>query len=797
VNQDATNSERDDGAQRALRRFRRLQSLQLIILTLVAGLVVAAVAVSGRSIIAANVDQREQLSLQARVVAQRDNLRGVENAFWRHRASGKPGIPLSIRSAMATARDEAKALLALERDAGNTPGEAAAQAMLDGIERSGSLIADYPVYGAAVERKLLAQATALMGNVTSITEAWVAIHDEQVAKTAVHENDATRALLVRVALLISLLGLVTLFTWILTSRARVGVLDHLESSTREQAALRRVATVVASEPASSAVFDALAREVAILLGTDLGRVMRFDEAEAAVAGVWTRASQGSVFTAHLPETWSISHGLAGRVLASQACARVEWAQLDDPVARTFAAGGFVESIAAPIWVDSILWGLVAVDTTTPGILGAGTEDRLAQFAYLAGLAIANTEARERLSAQAATDPLTGLANHGAFHQRLEAEVARAQRNGRELSLVLIDLDHFKDINDTFGHQVGDRVLADIARALSPLVREGELLARVGGEELAWLLPESEHLGAHAAAERARAAISAARPGDLDTVTASAGVCSLDRAGSSRELYRLADAALFWAKSQGRDCAITYEQDAVDDIPHHERTAQMERARTLGALRALARAVDARDPATQRHSERVATMTYDLAIEHGWSVERAGSLREAALVHDVGKIGVPDAVLLKPGRLDPAEYAQIQAHSALGAQIVSEVLTPEQVGWVRHHHERFDAGGYPDRLSGLDIPEGARIMAVADSWDAMTGQRNYRDALRADEALLECQTASGTQFDSGVIVSLERLYARGVLGGRPTHPALEAASSQHVRALNSRDERFSDGAADGS
>lgn len=158
--------------------------------------------------------------------------------------------------------------------------------------------------------------------------------------------------------------------------------------------------------------------------------------------------------------------------------------------------------------------------------------------------------------------------------------------------------------------------------------------------------------------------------------------------------------------------------------------------------------------------------------------------------------MPDAVLLKPGRLDLAEYAQIQAHSALGAQIVSEVLTPEQVGWVRHHHERFDVGGYPDRLSGLDIPEGARIMAVADSWDAMTGHRNYRDALGADEAMLECRTASGTQFDSGVVVSLERLHARGVLGRRATHPTREAASSQHVQALDSHDERFSDGAADG-
>lgn len=150
------------------------------------------------------------------------------------------------------------------------------------------------------------------------------------------------------------------------------------------------------------------------------------------------------------------------------------------------------------------------------------------------------------------------------------------------------------------------MLADIARVLIPLVREGELLACVGGEELAWLLPES-------APRRACRRRTGSR-GDLCRPSRRprrghrlCRVCSLDRAGSSHELYRLADAALFWAKSHGRDCAVTFEQGAVNDIPHHERTAQMERARALGALRALARAVDARDPATQRHSERVATL----------------------------------------------------------------------------------------------------------------------------------------------------------------------------------------------
>lgn len=186
---------------------------------------------------------------------------------------------------------------------------------------------------------------------------------------------------------------------------------------------------------------------------------------------------------------------------------------------------------------------------------------------------------------------------------------------------------------------------------------------------------------------------------------------------------------------------------------------------LGAVRALARAVDARDPVTRRHSERVAAVAGALAGEMGWDAEGRARLREAGLVHDVGKIGVPDRVLFKAGRLTGAERAEIVRHAVLGAEMVADVLAPAQVAWVRGHHERWDGGGYPDGLSGEAIPDGARVLALADAWDAMTSARSYRAPLGAREALAECVRCAGAQFWPDAVVALEALVGPQATGSR--------------------------------
>jgi putative nucleotidyltransferase with HDIG domain len=177
---------------------------------------------------------------------------------------------------------------------------------------------------------------------------------------------------------------------------------------------------------------------------------------------------------------------------------------------------------------------------------------------------------------------------------------------------------------------------------------------------------------------------------------------------------------------------------------------------LAGLRALARAIDAKDPVTSSHSERVAQLSAAIAGRLGWSAERIALLREAALVHDVGKIGIPDAILLKPGRLTAEEYEIVKQHATLGARIVEGVLSAEQVDWVRWHHERPDGRGYPDGLADDAIPEGAAIIALADTWDVMTISRPYSPPKSRDVALGECLALADRQFRSRVLEVLADL-----------------------------------------
>lgn len=380
----------------------------------------------------------------------------------------------------------------------------------------------------------------------------------------------------------------------------------------------------------------------------------------------------------------------------------------------------------------------------------------------------DVSARKRLEAQtleslaaaeelAAIDPLTGLANHRTFHERLRTEVERARRNGRGLSLVLMDLDHFKRVNDLHGHQMGDRVLVHAARIFQDETRTGELVARVGGEEFAMVLPEADEAEAFRAAERIRRAIAATTFPAVGAMTMSAGVCDLSQGPDADTLYRLADGALYWAKHRGRNVVLRHSPESLTALSARDKADRLERQQALVSIRLLARVVDAKDPSTRRHSERVGDLAAELAEALGWTPERAALLREAGLVHDVGKIGVPDAVLFKPASLTPGEFETVREHAALGARIVSEGLTEEQVAWVRGHHERWDGNGYPDGLTAEECPEGARIMALADAWDAMTSERTYTPVpLLPADAIIECRARAGSQFWPRAVEALIRI-----------------------------------------
>ncbi len=421
----------------------------------------------------------------------------------------------------------------------------------------------------------------------------------------------------------------------------------------------------------------------------------------------------------------------------------------------------------------LLLGALFLSFAEPRTFTARERTAAESLAGMTALALANARLHAQsvrtaaeAEARSANDPLTGLANHRGFQERLQQEVTRARRHRRSLSLALVDIDRFRRVNEQHGHEAGDKVLQAIATQLQSAARDTDLVARVGGEEIAWLMPETEAMEAWQAVDRAREAVARLALPHVGRVTVSAGVCDLDQSGSGGELLRLAEGALYWAKQHGRDVAFLYSPEVVEVLSDAEHAERLTRLQALQSIRVLARAVDAKDPSTRQHSERVSEVARVLAGALGWSPDDASALRDAGLVHDVGKIAVPDAILFKPDRLTDAEFTRVRAHAALGAEIVADVLSSAQVAWVRGHHERWDGAGYPDGLSGDGIPEGARILTLADAWDVMTSARPYGEPLSREDALAECRDCSGRQFWPAAVAALERLVADGDLPDGP-------------------------------
>ena len=402
-------------------------------------------------------------------------------------------------------------------------------------------------------------------------------------------------------------------------------------------------------------------------------------------------------------------------------------------------------VAVPIRVRRELWGSVLAVASSDEEIPPDLEERLGIFADLVGLAITNTDTSARLLAQATGDPLTGLLNHRAFQERVESEVGRAQRYDRPLALVLLDLDHFKLINDSYGHQAGDAALMQAARLLERGARAGDVLGRIGGDEFALLLPETTAAGAWPIAERWAAEFRAAPVGVAAHLTMSAGICDLTHANGSQELLRFADGALYWAKNEGRDTIVIYSPEVVLELTDSDRADRLQRLQALMSIRTLAHSIDVKENPADAHSERVAVLVRRLAEAAGWPHVRIAHLMEAARIHDVGKIGVPDEVLLKPASLTQDEFELIKPHAALGAQMAREALSGEQAMWIEQHHERFDGAGYPNGLSGAQISEGAGLLALADSWVVMTSARSYSAAKPERQALDECLSLAGSQF----------------------------------------------------
>lgn len=420
-----------------------------------------------------------------------------------------------------------------------------------------------------------------------------------------------------------------------------------------------------------------------------------------------------------------------------------------PLAILEPSYGWVPSVVLPAMeiIAIPAFGIAAAQATDP----ASRSLRLAVVGIVAVLLAIRTlltvADTDTLLAGAAIDPLTGLHSHRHFQEQLASEIASAVRYRENVSLISLDIDDFQRVNSAGGHGAGDLTMVEVARAVERAVRARDVVCRTGGDEIAVILPGADSNAAFAVALRALSEVRSI-PGSVGrSLTASAGVASYPQHAADRDqLTRRAEGALYWAKTHGKDRVTVYDPDVVVALDAEEAIRELRQRADLEAVRALAAAVDARDEATQDHSRNVARHAVALARELGLDDQTALQIEFAGLLHDVGMIGVPDSVLRKSGALNADERARMEAHAGLGEQILSSTQMREILPWVRHHHERWDGTGYPDGLSGEDIPLGARILALANSYDAMRSNRPYRAAMSRSAALQEIDLNLGAWFD---------------------------------------------------
>jgi diguanylate cyclase (GGDEF)-like protein len=494
------------------------------------------------------------------------------------------------------------------------------------------------------------------------------------------------------------------------------------------------------------VLDTLAREAGMAVG-------------GGISGVYLLDADGSATATaghNTPPEWfgariAPGEGIAGQVLATGRPVTTADYDADVTLPAEIDLPGVKAGVGVPMRWNGALRGALSIGFPERRTATREDFDVLEAIADLAVVACHNAEVYAHVRTAASTDALTGLLNHGAMQVRVREEIARAARDGAPLCCVLIDLDDFKRVNDELGHPAGDALLRRVADALRAEVRPYDQVARYGGDEFVIVLPATEESEARTVAERVRDRVRSGAPSGPDGKigNCSIGVSAWEAPMSADDLLAAADRALLLAKRTGKGRVAVANPDLEEELV---RLQQDEGS--PAAVQALAAAIEARDNYLQGHSEQVARLATGVALLLGLTADAVERVGHGALLHDVGKLAIPQQILQKDGELDDAEWEVLAEHPVIGERILRRIpqLAP-LAPIVRHEHEHWDGSGYPDGLEGPQIPIGSRIILACDAYGAMTAERPYRPALTPGEAIAELRARSGTQFDPQIITAL--------------------------------------------
>jgi len=488
----------------------------------------------------------------------------------------------------------------------------------------------------------------------------------------------------------------------------------------------------------------------------------------------------------------LGEGLVGQVARS---GQMEMVREVGPSTPRPVLPGSVSAIALPVTYGEQLLGVLYVESGEPCEFPEPEVLLLRTLADLFAGALHNALTFQKAQEQAITDGLTGVKTHRFLMEALSSEWKRSTRANRPFALVLMDLDRFKFVNDFYGHLEGDVVLQRVGHILEQNCRRSDVVARYGGDEFVILMPETTVEQARQLASKLRGWVASDPLLRDKNITASFGIAGFPVHGSTpQELIQVADSSMYLSKHQGGNSVSSAEHydasetkkwkkdvleaylgvtlkrlfstgpEAFEEIYRRleQFTRSLNEQGTAGdsenlppavveTVTSLALAIDAKDHYTQGHSQKVSAYAVMIAQALNMDQPEVEELRLAALLHDIGKVGIPETILNKSGPLDASEWDTMKTHTELGAKILEPLEAMKRIRlMVRHHHEFYDGTGYPDRLEGENIPYGARVIAIADAYDTITSARTYKKARTPEDAFVELERCAANQFDPEIV-----------------------------------------------